>query len=482
MWRPRPELIANLCWLAAIAAAGGAIGWYGPGQAGIALAVIAAGVALGISVNLTMSDRKRERERLERLAEAAGSDSATVESIVAGLTLRLDRAGAFKAAFIEASRPALLGGPDGKIISASEGFRALEPEVDEGANLDTLFGPEFLETGQMMLGGVPYVAQVQTLAGGRALVELSPAGRLVSDDQLAAFGASLEKLDAVTLTIELLLEGKFEAAETAAPGFLKPLIERIHSHLDEEPKDHPQVAMLESKIAAMLKAIDSYRSAIAEMARHATSGRTGAAEARSTLAESTMSADTILEAGSSASKVANELGKAAAFAHRASVGLETVTSQIDKMVAGIEEISFRTNLLALNAAVEAARAGEKGAGFAVVADEVRSLAQGATKTAREIRGLVAESRLYASGGLEAVEDLTKLLVSLNGHLHGLGEASAAIENAITSGGAAIERLDASAAAIGLAATEALRLPARKQETNTNTDTDTDAPRAAGARA
>ena len=71
------------------------------------------------------------------------------------------------------------------------------------------------------------------------------------------------------------------------------------------------------------------------------------------------------------------------------------TSQIDKMVAGIEEISFRTNLLALNAAVEAARAGEKGAGFAVVADEVRSLAQGATRTARDIRELVAESRKHA---------------------------------------------------------------------------------------
>jgi methyl-accepting chemotaxis protein len=114
----------------------------------------------------------------------------------------------------------------------------------------------------------------------------------------------------------------------------------------------------------------------------------------------------------------------------------------------------------------------------VVADEVRSLAQGATKTARDIRGLVAQSREHASGGLEAVEELTKLLGSLDGHLQSLGEASANVGAAIGTGSAALERLDASAAAISVAATDALRLPARKQEA----DNDTIAPRAAGGRA
>jgi methyl-accepting chemotaxis protein len=478
MWRPRPELIANLCWLAAVAAAAGAVAWYGPGLAGLTLAVLAAFTALLASSYHGHRERKRERDKLEMIARAVGSDAATVEGIVGGLTQRLDRANAFKSAFIEASRPALLGGPDGKIISASEGFLALEPEFDEGANLDSLFGPEFLETGQLLVGGMPFVAQVQTLAGGRALVELSAAGRLVSDDQLAAFGASLEKLDAVSLTIELLLEEKYDAAGTAAPGFMKPLAERFRSLAEDEREDSPRLAMLESKTAAMLKAIDSYRGAIADMARHATAGRTGANEARSTLAQGTMNADTILEAGSSAAKVAGDAGQAASRAHLAADGLETVTSQIDRMVAGIEEISFRTNLLALNAAVEAARAGEKGAGFAVVADEVRSLAQGATQTARDIRGLVVQSREHASTGLEAVERVTKLLASLDGHLRDLGEASSNVGATIDTGNKALERLEASAAAIAVAATEALRLPARKHEA----DDDTIAPRAARGRA
>jgi methyl-accepting chemotaxis protein len=255
-------------------------------------------------------------------------------------------------------------------------------------------------------------------------------------------------------------------------------VARFRSLAEDEREDSPRLLMLESKTAAMLKAIDSYRSAIADMARHATLGRTGATEARSALEQGGMNADTILEAGSSASKVAGKAGDAASRAHLAADGLETVTSQIDKMVAGIEEISFRTNLLALNAAVEAARAGEKGAGFAVVADEVRSLAQGATRTARDIRGLVAQSREHAGTGLEAVEELTKLLASLDMHLRDLSEASVNVGAAMATGRSALERVDASAAAIGVAATDALRLPARKQEA----DTETTAPRAAGGRA
>jgi len=478
MRSPRPALIANLCWLAAVAAAAGGIAWRGPARIGIGIAVIAAGIALAVNLYLGHRDRKRQQVKLEMLSLAVGAESATVEGIVAGLTRRLDRANAFKAAFIEASRPALLGGPDGKIISASEGFLALEPEFDEGANLDSLFGPEFLETGQLLVGGIPFVAQVQTLAGGRALVELSAAGRLVSDDQLAAFGASLEKLDAVALTIELLLEEKYDAAETTASGLMKPLVERFRSLAEDEREDTPRLAMLESKTAAMLTAIDSYRSAIAEIARHATSGRTGATEAQSALAQGSMSADTIAETGSSASRLATDAGDAASRAHRAADGLNTVTSEIDKMVAGIEEISFRTNLLALNAAVEAARAGEKGAGFAVVADEVRSLAQGATKTARDIRSLVADSRKHAGTGLEAVEELTKLLASLDGHLLNLGENSTTVGAAIATGSAALDRLGTSTAAIGTTATEALRLPARKPEAAG----DAVAPRAAGGRA
>lgn len=83
---------------------------------------------------------------------------------------------------------------------------------------------------------------------------------------------------------------------------------------------------------------------------------------------------------------------AARRTHLAVGGVDKATAEIDRMVAAIEDVSFRTNLWALNAAVEAARAGEKGAGFAVVAEEVRTLAQSTQKTAKEIRALVVHSR------------------------------------------------------------------------------------------
>lgn len=52
-----------------------------------------------------------------------------------------------------------------------------------------------------------------------------------------------------------------------------------------------------------------------------------------------------------------------------------IINNMNKVIAGINSISFQTNLLALNASIEAARAGEAGKGFAVVANEIRGLAE-----------------------------------------------------------------------------------------------------------
>ena len=160
-------------------------------------------------------------------------------------------------------------------------------------------------------------------------------------------------------------------------------------------------------------------------------------------------------------------------------GLETVTSQIDKMVAAIEDVSFRTNLLALNAAVEAARAGEKGAGFAVVADEVRTLAQSdAEDRARHPRARRREPHAGRASGSKRSNSSQNFSAALDGHLRNLSDETDMIAGALETGSGAIERARCAALPRSAAtAARGLRLPARKQQP----DDETVAARVAGGR-
>lgn len=97
--------------------------------------------------------------------------------------------------------------------------------------------------------------------------------------------------------------------------------------------------------------------------------------------------------------------------------IQQASNEVQKIVKVIQSISSQTNLLSMNAAIEAAHAGEFGAGFAVVANEVRSLAEGSTKSAKEIQthikdmvskidAGVATSR-QAGEAFKAIEDSVK---------------------------------------------------------------------------
>ncbi|MCY6382423.1 methyl-accepting chemotaxis protein [Hoeflea prorocentri] len=141
-------------------------------------------------------------------------------------------------------------------------------------------------------------------------------------------------------------------------------------------------------------------------------------------------------------------GKVMGRAVEAMNGIEGLTDRIGQITNAIDDIAFQTNLLALNAGIEAARAGDAGRGFAVVAQEVRALAQRSTEAAKEIEGLVGDTRSRIDRGVEAVNEAGTAIDDVVGRFAQIDTTAshAASENAQRS--SEIERLRANLQAVG----------------------------------
>jgi methyl-accepting chemotaxis protein len=507
MRRTRVTLIVNCLWLAASAATAAALFAFGINWLSILIGVAAITAAVLLSTVITRAIEHEVQVKLAQLGQAVGvangrdlRDGMTIEAIVANLAGRLERASQFKAAFTGLGEAAAVVSADGEILGASWGLTSLEPRATEGASIDALFGPGHFaggvaEESLVTIGGIRYEAHRRAAGAGRVVVELKPAGAFIADDDLDAFASALaggqtsfrfddkalqaspalralgDGLEALDLGISALnrvvagepLTTQMRQSNSGISPQVRDLADLVNA-LSEERDEHAEARdMLERKCEAVLGAIDKYRISITALADYADQSRAGLTVAGDSVGRGREKAKIVRQLSREARDVLDTAALTADRADRAAGGVESASAEIDKMVADIEDVSFRTNLLALNAAVEAARAGEKGAGFAVVADEVRMLAQLTQKTSRDIRNLVIQSRSHSTVGAQEASGLKNIIGDLTRHLENLSNETDMIAGALDESSGAISRLDTQVSSIGDTASKALTLPARRQD-------------------
>lgn len=97
--------------------------------------------------------------------------------------------------------------------------------------------------------------------------------------------------------------------------------------------------------------------------------------------------------------------------------IKDISSQIENIIATIEDIASQTSLLSLNASIEAARAGEAGRGFAVVAEQIGKLAQDSAQAAVSTKSLIEATVREIDNGNKitdaTAEGFGKIILDLN---------------------------------------------------------------------
>ena len=167
-------------------------------------------------------------------------------------------------------------------------------------------------------------------------------------------------------------------------------------------------------------------------------------EITANVSSSSKRADEARSVAAQANASATKSGQGVSEAVTAMSRIEESSNKISNIIGVIDEIAFQTNLLALNAGVEAARAGDAGRGFAVVAQDVRELAQRSASAAKEIKGLINQSKIEVNAGVklvsetgEALKTIEEYIISINQHMEaiatstreqsvGLGEVNTAV--------------------------------------------------------
>ena len=128
----------------------------------------------------------------------------------------------------------------------------------------------------------------------------------------------------------------------------------------------------------------------------------------SNAAEAAATRDITIDVGNQIESCDHQMSEMAQAMHEISES----SQEIGNIIKTIDDIAFQTHILALNAAVEAARAGVAGKGFAVVADEVRNLAAKSAEAASNTTALIERSLTAVTNGVNLTGSTQKSLGSI----------------------------------------------------------------------
>jgi len=233
---------------------------------------------------------------------------------------------------------------------------------------------------------------------------------------------ALERVAGGDLTASLNVGTHDEVGRMATA--LNGAVERLNSTMQEVADNAANASSSSQQLAAASEAIASGAQEQAASLEETSSSLEQISAAVRMSAENALKASDL----ASGSRQSADRGQESTSAVAAMADISAASAKISDIISTVDEIAFQTNLLAVNAAVEAARAGDEGRGFAVVASEVRSLAHRSASAAKEIKGLIQDSRRKVDRGSELVIRVTKLVGEI---AHTSAEQSAGIEQVNT---------------------------------------------------
>lgn len=117
-------------------------------------------------------------------------------------------------------------------------------------------------------------------------------------------------------------------------------------------------------------------------------------------------------------KISEEVKKSSEIVQR----LGARSSDIEKVLSVIKDVTEQTNLLSLNAAILAAQAGEYGKSFSVVADEIRALSERTASSTREIGGIVKTIQQDIRDAVFSIDSANEKVEEGNGLVIKVGDA------------------------------------------------------------